>query len=105
MLVLGTYIDWIRRCFPGSAPSRTRGDVGQNISVSGLYDWAVGAGHCGGSRQLRQRASTQRARGSNLRLQVLDKDYDSAALNGPTTMALQTSTAGGIRALCPKSGT
>ncbi|KAH7972852.1 hypothetical protein HPB52_017965 [Rhipicephalus sanguineus] len=97
---VGTYISWLRRCFPGSAPSETRGGVGRNISVSASYNRAVGASHCRGFGQRRQRASTQRARGSDLRVEVLATDCDSAELNDPKTMVLHISMAGGIRAPC-----
>ncbi|KAH7942832.1 hypothetical protein HPB52_001614 [Rhipicephalus sanguineus] len=52
------------------------------------YDRAVGASHCGGLGQRRQRASAQRARSSDLRLQVLTTDCGSAELNDPTTAVL-----------------
>ncbi|KAH7968988.1 hypothetical protein HPB52_013531 [Rhipicephalus sanguineus] len=80
------YISWLRRRFPGSAPSETRGGVGRNISVSASYNRAVGASQCVGLGQRRQQASAQRARGSDLGLQVLATDCDSAELNDPTTM-------------------
>ncbi|KAH7955667.1 hypothetical protein HPB52_002810 [Rhipicephalus sanguineus] len=85
---VGMYISWLRRRFPRSAPSETRGGVGRNISVSASYDRAVGASHCEGLGQRRQRASAQRARSSDLRLQVLATDCGSAELNDPTTAVL-----------------